>query len=164
MQIRGATTDDAAACAGIYAPYVLDTVISFETEPPDAAVMADRIAAALVDHAWLVAVEDDRVVGYAYAGSWRSRPAYRHTCEVSVYVARGHSGRGTGRALYAALLPRLAALGFHTAVAGMALPNPGSVALHRSLGFVDVGVFREVGRKAGGRHDVAWMQLMLSDG
>lgn len=161
MQIRAAGTEDAAACAEIYAPYVTDTVISFEAEPPDATAMADRIATALADHAWLVAVEEDRIVGYAYAGPWRSRPAYRHSCEVSVYVARGHGGRGIGRALYADLLPRLTSQGFHTALAGMALPNPGSIALHRGFGFREVGVFAEVGHKAGDWHDVAWMQLML---
>jgi phosphinothricin acetyltransferase len=164
MKIRAATTEDAAACAAIYAPYVTDTTISFETEPPTQAEMAERIAAAERTHAWLVLedLEDGgRVVGYAYAGPWRSRPAYRWTCETSIYLEVGRRRRGSGRALYEALLARLAERGYRTAVAGMTLPNEASVALHRAMGFEPVGTFRQVGHKHGQWHDVAWTQRAL---
>jgi len=129
--VRDATTADAAACAGIYAPYVLGTDASFETGPPGTDEMARRIAAALSDHAWLVAERDAMLVGYAYATASKPRPAYRWTCEVSVYVDDRQHRPGVGRSLYGALLERLAARGFRTAVASMTLPNPTSAVCTR---------------------------------
>ncbi|MBE2318644.1 N-acetyltransferase [Solirubrobacter sp. CPCC 204708] len=158
MEVRQATADDAPACAAIYAPYVTDTAVSFELEPPDAHEMARRIAAA---HAWLVLEDEGRVVGYAYAGTFHPRAAYRFACETSVYLERGFERRGGGRALYAVLLPLLRERGFTTAIAGMTLPNPGSEGLHRALGFEPVGTYRRVGFKFDAWHDVAWTQLML---
>lgn len=159
--IRDATPDDAEACAAIYAPYVLETAITFELEPPTVADMAGRIAQAAATHAWLVLVEDGHVAGYAYGGRFAPRPAYRFTCEVSVYLRPGLRRSGAGRALYAALLPRLAASGYHRAAAGMTLPNDASVGLHRACGFTPAGTFREVGRKFDVWHDVAWMERPL---
>lgn len=161
MRIREATARDAAACAAIYAPYVRDTAISFENEPPTAAEMAVRIDAAVATHAWLVIDDSRHVVGYAYGSPFRARDAYRRSCEVSAYIEPGHQGRGAGRALYTELLARLAARGYHTAVAGYTLPNPGSEALHRALEFEPVGVYRSIGFKFGVYHDVAWVQRML---
>jgi phosphinothricin acetyltransferase len=160
VRVRTATPDDAAACAAIYAPYVRDTAISFELEPPSADEMAARIAAA---HVWLVLEDADRVVGFAYAGQFKPRPAYARTCEVTVYLARDATGRGGGRALYAALLPQLAALGFRVAMAIIALPNDASEALHRAFGFETAGVLRGVGFKHGAWHDVAYAQLTLGE-
>ncbi|MEV1292532.1 N-acetyltransferase family protein [Pseudonocardia sp. NPDC049635] len=112
MRIRDATAADADSCAAVYAPYVRDTAISFETEPPGPVEMAERIAEAQQRHAWLVVTGDDcRVAGYAYGAPFRGRAAYRWTCEVSVYLAPDARGRGTGRALYEALLARLAERG-----------------------------------------------------
>ena len=162
--VRDATAGDAEACRAIYAPYVRDTVISFESEPPTEAEMAARIAAANATHAWLVLEEDGDIVGYAYGGSFASRAAYRWSCEVSVYVDMGRHRTGAGRALYQALLPRLAEPGFHMAVAGMSLPNDASVALHRAMAFEPVGTWRRIGFKHGAWHDVAWTQRQLADG
>jgi L-amino acid N-acyltransferase YncA len=162
--VRDATAADAAACLAIYAPYVRDTVISFESEPPTEAEMAARIARAAETHAWLVLEDRGDVIGYAYGGPFASRPAYQWACEVSVYVDRGRRRAGAGRALYEALLARLAERGFHMAVAGMALPNDASVALHRALGFEPVGTWRRIGFKHGAWHDVAWTQRQLADG
>lgn len=156
--IREATSADAAGCAAVYRPYVTDTAVSFELEPPSPAEMAARIAAA---YAWLVAEQHGEVVGYAYGGPFRSRPAYRWTCEVSVYLAGPACGHGLGRALYTALFPRLAARGLRTATAATTLPNDASVALHRKLGFETVGTFRRVGWKLGAWHDVLWLQRAL---
>jgi L-amino acid N-acyltransferase YncA len=159
--VRDATPDDAAACAAIYAPYVRDTAITFETEPPDAAEVARRIAVAAARHAWLVLEDDGRVTGYAYGGPFKERAAYRFACEVSVYLELGLRRSGGGRALYSALLTRLADRGYRTAAAGMTLPNEASVGLHRAMGFAPVGTFRRVGWKLGRWHDVAWAQRDL---
>ena len=162
--VRPATEHDAAACAAIYAPYVRETAISFETEPPTVAEMAERIAAASRTHAWLVLEDGGRVAGYAYAGPFAKRAAYRWACEVSVYLELGRRRTGGGRRLYEALLPRLAERGFRMAVAGMTLPNAASVALHRAMGFESVGTYRRIGYKHGAWHDVAWTQHALAGG
>jgi L-amino acid N-acyltransferase YncA len=165
-RIRDATVADAEPCAAIYAPYVRDTAISFELEPPSTTEMADRIAAALATHAWLVLDApgvEVRVVGYAYGGPFKAREAYRWSCEVSVYLEPGRHGRGGGRALYEALFARLAGRGLQTAVAGMTLPNDPSVALHRALGFEPVGTYRRIGYKLGRWRDVTWMQRTIGD-
>jgi L-amino acid N-acyltransferase YncA len=162
MPVRDATPADAAACAAIYAPYVTETAISFETDPPGAEEMAERIAEALATHAWLVLEDEGTIVGFAYGGPFRSRAAYRWSCEVSVYVDRARHRGGAGRALYEALLARLAERGYRTAVAGMTLPNAASVALHRAMGFEPVGTYRSIGYKHGAWHDVAWAQRPLA--
>ncbi|MCO1660364.1 GNAT family N-acetyltransferase [Pseudonocardia humida] len=162
--IRAASVRDAEACAAIYAPYVTDTAITFETEPPSAADMAGRIAASADRHAWLVAAEgpdDDRIVGYAYGAPFQARPAYRWSCLVSVYLQVGRRRTGLGRALYAELLERLAARGYRTAVAGITLPNEASTGLHRAMGFEHVGTYRRIGWKFESWHDVAFSQLAL---
>jgi L-amino acid N-acyltransferase YncA len=159
--VRDATLDDAAACAAIYAPYVRDTAITFEVEPPDAAEFARRIAAVTARYAWLVLEDDGRVTGYAYGGPFKERAAYRFACEVSVYLEHGLRRSGGGRALYSALLARLTERGYRTAAAGMALPNDASAGLHEALGFVPVGTLRRVGWKHGRWHDVAWAQRDL---
>jgi phosphinothricin acetyltransferase len=161
--VRAATKDDAAACAAIYATYVTDTAITFELEPPSAAEMAHRIATASHAHAWFVADHAGRVVGYAYGGRFNPRAAYRWACEVSVYVELGRRRTGAGRALYEALLARLAERGYRIAVAGMTLPNEASVGLHRAMGFEPVGTYRRIGYKHGSWHDVAWVQRVLAN-
>jgi len=161
MRVRDATEHDAAACAAIYAPYVTDTVVTFESEPPSAADMAQRIAAAQQTHAWLVLEDDGRVVGYAYGGPYRSREAWRWSCETSVYLETGRRRGGGGRALYTALLDRLAARGYRTAIGVMTLPNDASEGLHRAMGFAAVGVHPRIGWKFGAWHDVAFAQRAL---
>jgi L-amino acid N-acyltransferase YncA len=162
--VRDASEQDAAACAAIYAPYVTDTAITFETEPPSPEVFAERIAAALRTHAWVVLDDEGCIAGYAYGGPFHRRAAYRWTCEVSVYVELGRRRTGAGRMLYEALFSRLAARGYRTACAGMTLPNESSVALHRAMGFEPVGTYRRVGFKHGAWHDVAWTQRVLAGG
>jgi L-amino acid N-acyltransferase YncA len=164
MQIRHADPQrDAAACAGIYAPYVRETPISFELHPPTEAELADRIERYSSTHAWLVAEDAGAVVGFAYACPHRERAAYRWAADVSVYVDREHRGRGIGRRLYAALLPLLRSQGLYTACAGVTLPNEASVGLHESFGFRPVGVYRRIGFKAGAWWDVGWWQLELRE-
>jgi phosphinothricin acetyltransferase len=162
--VRDGSEADAAACAAIYASYVENTAITFELEPPTPEEMAGRIAKASTSYAWLVLEDDGRVMGYAYGGPYKERAAYRWACEVSVYLEPGLRRRGAGRALYEALLPRLASRGFRTAVAGMTLPNDASEGLHRAMGFEPVGVWRRIGWKRGAWHDVAWVQRALAAG
>jgi L-amino acid N-acyltransferase YncA len=161
LAVRDATPADAAACAAVYAPYVLGTTASFETDPPGPAEMAHRIETALATHAWVVAERAGELVGYAYATAYKPRAAYRWTCEVSVYVATAAHRGGVGRALYGALLDRLAGRGFRTAVATTTLPNPSSAGLHEALGFRLSGVLVGVGWKAGRWHDVALLQRAI---
>ena len=162
--VRGASGRDGAACAAIYAPYVISTAITFEIDPPSAAEMSARITAAVQSHAWLVLEDAGRVVGYAYGSPFKARAAYRWACEVSVYLEPGRRRTGAGRMLYEALLPRLAERGYRTAVAGMTLPNEPSVGLHTAMGFEPAGTYRRIGWKLDAWHDVAWMQRTILDG
>ena len=115
-------------------------------------------------HEWVVLENQGRVVGYSYGGPYKSRAAYRWSCEVSVYLEPGRRRTGGGRALYDALFDRLAVRGFRTAVAGMTLPNDASVGLHRAMGFEPVGTYRRNGWKHGTWHDVAWVQRTIATG
>ena len=160
--LRPATAADAAALAAIYRPYVLETPVSFEQQPPDAAEMAARIAKAQSRWAWLVHEgADGRVLGYAYAGAYAERPSYRWSVMTSVYCLPERRRRGDGRALYTALLGLLRLQGFEQAMAGITLPNPGSEGLHASLGFRPVGVYRRAGFKLGRWHDIGHFQRPL---
>ncbi len=163
FSIRDVSAADAAACAGIYRPYVTGTPVTFETEPPDEEQMAERIAAAQERHAWVVMEEDGRICGYAYGGVFNRRPAYRWACEVSVYVELGRRRTGAGRQLYTALFERLNRRGFSAAIAGLTLPNDASVGLHQAMGFEPVGTYRNIGYKLGAWHDVLWLQRALSE-
>jgi phosphinothricin acetyltransferase len=162
-RIRDAGPRDAARCAEIYAPYVLGTAVSFETEPPPPEEMARRIAAAQERHAWLVLEDGGVVAGYAYGGPFMARPAYAWSTAVSVYVDERRRRTGAGRALYEALFDRLAGRGLRMALAGITLPNDPSVGLHRALGFETVGTYRRVGWKHGAWRDVLWLQRPLAE-
>ncbi|MCC4907076.1 GNAT family N-acetyltransferase [Microbacterium sp. cx-59] len=161
---RTAQPSDAAACAAIYAHYVENTAITFETEAPTETEMARRIAQAQDRHAWLVWEIDGSVVGYAYAGPFKARAAYRWSCEVSVYLRPDHRGAGGGRALYDGLLRDLRARGYRRAVAAITQPNPASMRLHERYGFEGAGLHRRIGWKHRAWHDVAWAELDLMPG
>jgi len=148
--------------ADIYRPVVADTAISFEFEPPDAAEMERRRAAALAFAPWLV-FDDGGVLGYAYASRHRERAAYQWCVDVSVYVAQRHQRRGIGRGLYTSLLALLRLQGFYAAHAGVTLPNEASVRLHESFGFRRIGVYPAVGYKRDTWWDVGWWQLELRE-
>lgn len=163
MIIRHATAADGDGVAAIYGPVVATTTISFELEVPTGAEMGERIARVGPENVWLVAEVDGHVVGYAYSAPFRARPAYRATRETTVYVHPDHQGQGVARRLLEELLGRLAGAGVHRVVAGIALPNDPSVALHEGLGFTLVGRFTEVGHKFGQWHDVAFWELALDE-
>src|SRR5690348_10479220 len=161
--IRLATEDDAAQILEIYAPFCLDTTVSLETEPPSLDEMRRRMTKTLPSFPWLVCDEAGLVLGYAYASKHRERAAYVWSVDVSVYVCEGRRRGGLGRALYTSLFAILRLQGYYNALAGVTLPNPGSEGLHRAMGFQPVGVYRNIGHKRGGWHDVAWSQLALRD-
>jgi L-amino acid N-acyltransferase YncA len=156
--------NDAAAVADIYRPGVDTTIASFEAVAPDGGEMARRIRATLERTPWLVAQAGEVVIGYAYAGPHRERDGYRWSVDVSAYVHRDWQGRGVGRALYDELLRVLRRQGFVNVFAGIALPNPASVALHESIGMRRIGVYERVGWKpAGGWIDVAWFGMRIAE-
>jgi len=160
-RIRSIDIGDAKAVRDIYAPFVTDSATSFEQEPPDEAAMAQRIRDLQDRYPWLVFEAGGKVLGYAYASTHRTRYAYRWSAEVSAYVDSSARRCGVGRAIYTALFDILRRQGFANAYAGITLPNPASVALHESLGFVPIGVFNRVGYKFGRWHDVFWLQRRL---
>jgi phosphinothricin acetyltransferase len=143
--IRSAEEGDAPVIAAIYEPYVRDTAVSFEIEPPTADIMRQRIATTLETHPWLVEEHDSEVVGFAYAGKHSERAGYRWTVDVTVYVNATRRQDFVGRALYGALLEVLRRQGFRSAFAEIVLPNPGSVRLHETAGFKPIGVHHDVG-------------------
>jgi phosphinothricin acetyltransferase len=160
--IRSAIEGDSHALAAIYNHYVLDTVVTFEEHPVSSREMSDRIDKVLGDSLpYLVAVEDDTVVGYAYAAKWHQRSAYRYSVETTIYLDSSCVGKKLGSKLYSVLLDHLAERGMHVAMGGIALPNDRSVALHEKLGFKKVAHYAEVGFKFDRWIDVGYWQRVL---
>ena len=160
--VRAVVPSDAARLVEIYNHYVLHTALSFEEATISAADMAVRIDKVLqLKLPWLVAERDGVVLGYAYAGLWRERHAYRFAVESTVYVARDAGVRGIGSALYTALFDLLRQAGYHTVLGVIALPNAASIALHEKFGMRQVAHFKEVGFKFGQWHDVGNWQVVL---
>lgn len=161
LSLRLARTDDAGALRAIYAPYVETTAVTFEESVPSLADMRRRIETAISTLPWLVCETAEGIEGYAYATSFRPRPAYRYTVETTVYVHEARRGHGVGSALIRSLLAVLRLQGYRLAVAGIALPNDASVRLHEAHGFVRAGLLERVGFKLGRWHDVGWWTLEL---
>ncbi|HWK99458.1 MAG TPA: arsinothricin resistance N-acetyltransferase ArsN1 family B [Parapedobacter sp.] len=161
VQIRLVREEDAEALAAIYAPFVEQTAISFETVPPGRDEMLRRIVETTAIYPWLVCALEGKVVGYAYATQHRVRAAYRWSVDTSAYVGAAHHRRGIGRGLYASLFAVLHAQGFFNAYAGITLPNAASVGLHEAVGFKNLGIYKKTGYKLGTWHDVGWWQLAL---
>ncbi|AGZ23377.1 N-acetyltransferase [Streptococcus suis] len=161
IDIRSARIEDAADLVAIYAPYVEKTAITFETEVPTVEAFASRIEKTLEKFPYLVAVEEGKIVGYAYASTYYARAAYDWTVEFSVYVQKEARGKGIGNLLYTALEEELTARGFKNFLACIALPNPASIALHEKKGYQQVAHFKKVGYKFGTWHDIVWLQKSL---
>lgn len=161
--IRMATPEDAAEIADIYAPYVRDTAISFETVPPDVRQMRSRLTATLARLPWLVMTDGDIIGGYAYASPHGERAAYRWSVDVSLYLGGAYHRQGHGRRMYGALFNVLGAQGYINAYSAIVLPNPASVGLHEAMGFDRVGVFTGVGCKLGRWWDIGWWHRPLAD-
>lgn len=159
--VRSATVADAAGVLAIYRPVVQETAISFEFELPGIEEFVERMMSVMRADPWLVTEDNGMITGYAYATPFRSRAAYSHTRETSVYVHPAYHRRGLGRALMQAIIDKLASRCVHRVVAGATMPNPASAALHESLGFRYVGTFHQVGRKFDTWHDVGFWELDL---
>lgn len=166
MIIRPAEARDDEALAEIYGHAVLHGFGTFETEPPPPEEMGRR-RANISDRGlpYLVAEDGGRVLGFAYAGPFRPRHAYRYTVEDSVYVAPDAAGKGVGRAVLGAVLEACETLGVRQVMAVIGdSQNAGSIGLHRALGFVDTGIGRSVGFKHGRWVDIVYMQKALNGG
>jgi len=159
--IRLAREDDAAQLLEIYGPFCSSTPVTFELVPPPLDEMRGRIARTLERYPWLVCERDGIILGYVYATTFRERPAYQWSVEVTAYMREGSRRGGIGRALYGSLFALLVAQGFYNAYAGITVPNPASVGLHEALGFRPVAMYPGVGYKRGSWHDVGSWYLAL---
>jgi phosphinothricin acetyltransferase len=164
--VRAATEADIAAITAIYRPAVLSGTASFELDPPDEAEMHRRFEAIVgAGYPYFVAEIDGRIVGYAYANAYRTRPAYRFTVEDSIYIAPEAQGKGVGRLLLARLVEACAAKGYRLMVAVIGDSRQyGSIALHRSAGFTFCGTIHSIGYKLGRWLDSVIMELPLGEG
>lgn len=164
MHIRDAIPADAAGIAAIYNDAVRHTTAILMEAPVDAASRVIWMQArAALGYPVLVAVQGERVLGYASFGDWRAFDGFRATVENSVYVAPEARGRGLARSLLEALIPRARALGKHVIVAAITAENDTSLRLHAKLGFVETARMREVGQKFGRWLDLVFMELRLDD-
>ena len=163
--IRPAESADADGIAAIYNYYVANTVVTFEEEQCTAQQMAARVRETLaLDLPWLVAENDGgQVIGYAYASRWNGRCSYRYSLEITVYLSHLVMAQGWGSRLYDALFGELRKRPVHVLIAGIALPNAASIALHEKFGMRKVAHFSEVGHKLGQWHDVGYWQVMRDD-
>ncbi len=161
--IRSAKLKDAKSIIDIYNYYILHSGATFEEKQIDEAEMCVRINISDKRFPWLVFEENKQVLGYAYAGAWKGRSAYLHTVEISVYLQASAVQKGIASQLYTELLKRLQYQNIHAVIAGIALPNEASIALHEKFGFEKIAHFKEVGFKFGKWMDVGYWQLLLSD-
>jgi phosphinothricin acetyltransferase len=161
LTIRTAREEDAAELLSIYAPYVRDTVITFELEAPDAGEFAGRIRNTLRKYPYLVAESGGEILGYAYASPFKTRAAYDWAVETSVYVRTGLRRHGTGTALYGALEQVLERMNIQNLNACITWPNPESIGFHEKFGYKTVGHFTQCGYKNGAWRDVVWMEKHL---
>jgi L-amino acid N-acyltransferase YncA len=162
LAVREIQNTDAGSVCGIYNYYIENTVITFEEAVVTADEMLRRIRAVRSSSLpWFVAERGKEILGYAYAGRWKERSAYRFAVEATVYVRQELGKSGIGSRLYARLLPELSRLGYHTTVGIIALPNTASVALHEKFGFVQAGLLREAGFKFDRWIDVGYWQRLL---
>lgn len=161
MVIRAATLADASAILAIYAPFVLNTTVSFEYAVPTIDEFSQRIESIQQRFPYLVAEQNGRIMGYAYASAHRERTAYKWSADTSVYMHPDAHRQGVARQLYATLFDLLCRQGIYNVYAGITLPNPASEAFHRSIGFRPVGVYENVGFKFGVWHSTEWLQMAL---
>jgi len=161
--IRFATPGDAAEILKIYAPYITDNSVSFETEIPTIEAFTERMENIINNYPYFVYEVDGRIAGYVYASKHRERAAYKYSVDVAVYIAPEYKRQGIGKILYNKLFELLKNKGIYTAYAGITLPNEASVRLHKSLGFTEVGTYKNVGYKLGKWRDVAWFEKLIRE-
>lgn len=160
--IRIATKEDAAAMLEIYAPFILNSGITQETEVPSVEDFQNRILSNLEERPWLVCQIHGQIAGYAYAGKHRDRKGYQWCTEPSVYIAEKYFSRGIALALYTALFDIIKIQGYVNAYAVITLPNDRSIAFHKKFGFSYLTTYKKIGYKLGQWHDVGWMQYEVN--
>lgn len=161
ITIRFATESDATAIAEIYRPYVLETVYTFEYEPPDGAEFAGRLRKTLTDFPWLVAEQDGRLLGYAYASRAFERAAYGWDADLSVYLRPEAQRRSLGRTLYALLERMLALQGYQVVYGLVTSGNEGSCRFHEAMGYHLTASLPNCGFKHGRWLSVHWYEKRL---
>ena len=159
--IRVASKADAMQCLAIYEHYVCHTANSFESTVPSEDEFATRIQRVSEIYPWLVYEVDAQICGYAYASSFRPRPAYNWNAEVTIYLNRSAKGKGIASQLYLSLLEQLTRLGYFNAIAVITEPNPESEKFHVKMGFNKIGSFKAMGYKLNQWHDLGWWQKQL---
>lgn len=159
--IRAVRNSDASAICEIYNHFVRESIATFDEVPISERDIGQRIVKIVERFPWYTWEEEGTVAGYAYAAPWMSRSAYRFAVETTIYVSPDFARRGIGTRLYEAVLESLRESGFHSAVAGISLPNPASIGLHEKLGFRRIAVFEEIGFKFGRWIDVGYWELLL---
>lgn len=161
IKLRLAEKKDAQGIADIYKPYVIETPITFEYEAPSAKDFEQRIEKIQSFYPYLVAVNHDILIGYAYGSIQMQRKAYQWNAELSVYVNEKFHHTGTAKALYSSLMEILSLQGIQNVYAGITSPNPKSENFHKNLGFEKLGIYHNTGYKLGRWHDVAWYEKSL---
>lgn len=160
--IRDIRINDAKQIAEIYNYYIKNTVITFEENAVTENEMVERIKTNTSNLPWIIYEENDEILGYAYTSEWKSRCAYKHSVESTVYLRKDQFGKGLGTKLYQELLDRIGKNNVHAVIGGIALPNNASIALHEKLGFEKVAHFKEVGYKFEKWVDVGYWELVLA--
>lgn len=161
IKIRPVTEADAAEMLELYAPYVMNTTVTSEYEPPSLEEFLGRIRAYTVKTPWLCCEIDGQIVGYGYASPHRKRAGYQWSCETSIYTRMGFHRRGIAAALYNALFEILTFQGYYSIYVGITCPNPRSMAFHMAMGFERMGAYQNSMYKFGQWRDVIWMGKSL---
>ena len=162
FKIRLIQESDLEEVLNIYKYYVDNTVISFEYEAPTKEEYFQRIKTNSSNYAWLVCLHGTEIIGFAYGSTHRYRTAYQWSPEATIYIKSQFQSKGIGKVLYQSLFDVLKLQGYVNVYAGVAIPNEKSVALHQSLGFEEIGTFKNVGYKLGHWHSTQWFQLNLN--
>lgn len=160
--LRKADLTDSEGILNVYAPYIKDTAITFETVIPAVDEFTTRVANFIKQYPYLVACADGKVVGYAYASRHRERAAYCYDADVSIYTMPEYHGKGVAVYLYNVLFTLLKELGYINLYAGYTVPNVKSMKFHQKFGFVYVGTYHNTGYKFNKWHDVAWMEKSIN--
>ena len=155
---------DAAGVLAVYAPYIEHTAVTFETEVPDEASFRQRMERIAEGFPYLILEIDGEIAGYAYAQREAERAAYAWNAELSIYLAEEWTGHGLGKPLYALLIDLLAMQGYINLYADITGSNAGSIAMHRSMGFEQIGRHVKTGYKFGKWHDTVWLCRRLREG
>ena len=170
VNIRSAKPEDAARLVEIYAPYVLNTAVSFEYDVPSVSEFGERITGTLEKYPYLVLEKDGVIMGYTYAGPFKGRRAYDRSCELSIYVNRSAKGKGFGRLLYRAIEEKLKDLGILNLYACIASPitedeylTNDSEDFHRHMGYVRAGEFHKCAYKFGRWYNMIWMEKFIGE-